>query len=245
MTTGGGAIPAALGKVEATTALVERVGLQGADVAGQKVAETLAAVATALGRQRNPHIELRPAHDIAGISQQLYFNKCVRLLPSPNHRGMRPDCFTDQSPVAHTPDFRVLNLPGGYLCHFPDAPLVLPAQGDTVVSDYSSRFAGLVHFQDADLKHILADAHHVNGTVVIMSDNVRPLNYCHWIVDWLPRLAFLGERARRDDTYVIVPPLDSAYQWETLRLCGFPPARVIQLGRTRRSRRGTCWCRAT
>jgi capsular polysaccharide biosynthesis protein len=132
--------------------------------------------------------------------------------------------------VAHTPDFRVLNVPGGYVCHFPDSPIVLSAQGDTVLRDYSSRFAGLVHFLDADLRQIVADAYHVNGTVVVLADDVRPLNFCHWIVDWLPRLAFLGERAHRDDTYVVVPPLNAHYQWETLRLCGFPPPRVIQLG---------------
>ena len=226
-----GAIPPYIDKVEAVVTLSARAGLEDADVAGESVATTLIALGRILGLLRNEHVKLRAAAEISGVSLQHYYGKGVRSLPPPNHRSGMPSCFTDVSPVAHTPDFRVLNLPGGYVCHLPDGAVVVTGQGDTVVSDYSSRFAGLVHFYDADLRQMLADAHQVDGTLVIISDDVRPLNYAHWIADWLPRIAFLGERALRDDTYVLVPPLDSAYQWDTLRLCGFPPSRVIQLGR--------------
>ena len=227
----GGATPASMNSIEAMRALTARAGLDDADCEGDGAPMTLVALGRVLGRLRNRHVELRAATDIAGVSQRLVFGAGVRTLTAPNHRSGMPSCFTDQSPVAHTPDFRVLNLPGGYLCHVPDGPVVVTAAGDTVVGDYSSRFAGLVHFHDVDLRQMLADAQHVNGAVVVIADDVRPLNFCHWIVDWLPRLAFLGERAQRDDTYVAVPTLNAQYQWDTLRLCGFPPARVIQLGR--------------
>jgi capsular polysaccharide biosynthesis protein len=221
------------GKVEAIRALASHAGFADADAdaQGTGVAATLLAIGRVMGRPRNAQINLRPASDIPGVTERLFAGKGVRTLPPPNHRSGMPECFTDQSPVAHTPDFRLLNVPGGYLCHVPDAPVVVSAQGDVIAADYSSRFAGLVHFYDYDMRQLLADAHQVNGSVIVMADDVRPLNFCHWLVDWLPRLACLGERTLRDDTYVIVPPLDAQYQWDTLRLCGFPPSRVIQLGR--------------
>jgi capsular polysaccharide biosynthesis protein len=123
----------------------------------------------------------------------------------------------------------VLEVRDGYFCHFRDGPLVVAPGGDVVLRDFSSRFAGLVHFYETSLRQVLADAVRIDGTVVVMADDVRPLNFCHWMVDWLPRLAVLGEQVHRPDTFVVVPPLGADYQWDTLRLCGFPRERVVQL----------------
>lgn len=222
-------IRAATGKVEAVRELAARAGLAEVDPHGPNVAETIAEISRALGRLSNPHVELRDAAALAGATERLVFGKRVRTLAPPLHLcGMHP-CFTAASPTAHTPDFRVLELPDGYFCHYRDGPLTVASAGDVVVRDFSSRFAGLVHFYETPLRQVLADAMPVDGTAVVIADDVRPLNFCHWIVDWLPRLAFLGEQARRADTFVVVPPLGAEYQWETLALCGFPRQRVIQL----------------
>jgi capsular polysaccharide biosynthesis protein len=225
-----GPIAATVGKVEAVRALAARAGLADVDAEGAGVAAALAAVGRVLGRLSNPHVELRDSAAVAGVATRLVFGKAVRGLVPPLHLSGMPGCFTEQSPVAHSPDFSVLTLQGGYFCHYRDGPLVVTARGNAVLRDYSSRFAGLVHHYETDLRQVLADAYQLDGTAVVIADDVRPLNFCHWIVDWLPRLAFLGEQARQGDTCVIVPPLQAHYQWDTLAMCGFPARRVIQLG---------------
>jgi capsular polysaccharide biosynthesis protein len=227
---GPGPVQASVGKVEAVRELAARAGLADADAEGHGVPATLAAIGRTLGRLSNPHVELRDSAALPGATTRLVFGKDVRELAPPLHLSGMPGCFTAASPTAHRPDFTVLSLEGGHFCHFRDGPLVVSARGDAVARDYSSRFAGLVHYYETDLRQVLADAYRLDGTAVVIADDVRPLNFCHWIVDWLPRLALLGERARHSDTHVIVPPLDARYQWDTLALCGFPASRVIQLG---------------
>jgi capsular polysaccharide biosynthesis protein len=222
-------VSAAVGKVEAVRDLAARAGLGEVDADGMQAGETIAAIARVLGRLSNPHVELRDGGAIAGASVRLVFGKHVRDLPPPLHLSGMPGCFTAASPTAHSPDFRVLDLADGYFCHYRDGPLVVSADGVTVARDFSSRFAGLVHYYDTPLRQVLADAVRIDGAVVVLADDVRPLNFCHWMVDWLPRLAFLGEQARNPDTFVVVPPLGADYQWDTLRLAGFPRERVIQL----------------
>lgn len=235
-----GPIEAASGKVEAVRALAARANLPAdADAEGSGVAATLAAIGKALGRQTNVHVELRDSAATAGAGVRLVHGRNVRSLPPPLHLSGMPGCFTAQSPVAYTPDFSVLSLADGYFCHYRDGPLTVTSQGDSAVRDYSSRYAGLVHHYETDLRQMLADAYRVDGTAVVIADDVRPLNFCHWLVDWLPRLAFLGEQAQQPDSFVVVPPLQSQYQWDTLALCGFPPARVIQLG-TMQALRARC-----
>jgi capsular polysaccharide biosynthesis protein len=229
---GGGTRPvaASLGKVEAVRDLAARAGLGDVDAEGMQAGDTVAAIARVLGRLNNPQVELRDGARIPGASIRLVFGKHVRALPEPLHVSGMPDCFTAASPTAHSPDFRVLELTDGYFCHYRDGPLVVSPSGDTVARDFSSRYAGLVHYYETPLRQVLADAMRIDGTVVVLADDVRPLNYCHWMVDWLPRLAFLGEQARRPDTFVVVPPLGADYPWETLAVAGFPRERVIQLG---------------
>ena len=193
------------------------------------IADGIAAIGRVLGRQSNPYVELRDGATLPGAATRVVFTRHVRELTPPLHLSGMPGCFTAASPTAHTPEFRVLELPDAYFCHYPDGPLVVSAEGDRVARDYSGRFAGLVHYIETPLRRVLADAVKIDGTVIVLGDDVRPLNFCHWLVDWLPRLAFLGERVRRPDVFVVVPPLSADYQWETLRLAGIPPERVIQL----------------
>jgi len=222
-------VPASLGKVEAVQELAARAGLAEFDASGPKVADTIATIGRALGRLSNPHVELRDGAAIPGATVRTVFGRGVRDLAEPLHLSGMPGCFTAASPTAHSPEFRVLEVPDGYFCHFRDGPLVVSPNGDVVARDFSSRYAGLVHCYETPLRQVLADAVRIDGTAVVIADDVRPLNFCHWIVDWLPRLAFLAEQARRPDTFAVVPPLDADYQWQTLALCGFSRERVVQL----------------
>ncbi len=222
-------VAASVGRAEAVRDLAARAGLGDVDTDGMQAAEAIPAIARVLGRLSNPHVELREAAALPGAQVRLVFGKHVRQLAAPLHLSGMPGCFTAASPTAHSPDFRVLELADGYFCHYPDGPLIVSPTGDTVIRDFSGHFAGLVHYYETPLRQVLADAVRIDGTVVVLGDDVRPLNFCHWMVDWLPRLAFLGEQARRADTFVVVPPLGDDYQWDTLRLAGFPRERVIQL----------------
>jgi hypothetical protein len=65
---------------------------------------------------------------------------------------------------------------------------------------------------------------------VPIADDVQLANIFHWIIDWLPRLAFLGPAARKRDVFVATSPLTAKFQWETLRLCGVDADRIITVG---------------
>ncbi len=220
----------ALDKNEALAELAKQASMAEAPRAIEAAAATLAAIAEILPRAANAQIAIRDSEGVQGVAARLVFGRHARTFAPPLHLSGMPTCFTPLSPVAHSPDFQLLTVPGGYICHAPDMPLVVSGHGDTVLRDYSSPYAGLLHYYDVDLPRILAGAPQINGTVIAIADDVRPLNFCHWMVDWLPRLASLGELATRSDTYVAVPPLNAAYQTETLRLCGFDGSRVLQLG---------------
>ena len=227
---GSGVVPAWIGKVDAVEDLAARAGLAEVDASGPAVAGTIAAIGRALRRLSNPHVELRDAATLHEARTRLEFGERIRALPAPLHLTGLPPGFTAGSATAHSPEFRVLEVPDAYLCHYPDVPMVVAPAGDVILRDAGSRFAGLVHYYETSLRQMLADAVRIDGTVVAIADDVRPLNFCHWIVDWLPRLAFLAEQVRRSDLFVAVPPLGADYQWETLALCGIPRERVVQLG---------------
>ena len=223
------AIAPSVDAVTATERLAARAGLPSGQSRMQAAATTLASAVAILGPVTNRHMALRASHDVAGVAKRQLAGKHVRTLLPPQHLSGMPDCFTPQSAVAHSPDLDLLAVPGGYLVNLPIRPVLVTGHGDTVVGDYGSVYAGLLHYYDIDFRRLLADAPTVNGTVISMADDVWPLNFCHWMVDWLPRLAALGELAGRPNTYVAVPPLDAQYQWDTLRLCGFEANRVIQM----------------
>lgn len=212
-----------------TEALAEAAGLPGGQARMSAAVVTLASVAAALGPVTNRDIAMRASHELDGATLRQVQVKQVRTLPAPRHLSGMPDCFSPYSAVAHSPDIDLLTVPDGYLVNLPARPMVVTGHGRTVVGDYGTVYAALAQYYDFDLKHTLQSAPAVDGTLITIADDVWPVNFSHWMVDWLPRLALLGELAGRADTYVAVPPLDAAYQWETLRLCGFEPGRVVQL----------------
>ncbi len=222
-------LPASLGKIEAVRILSTHAGLRGEAADIDQVADTIVEIGRALGRLSNQHVDLVDCAQISGASLRLAYGEHVRELPKATHLSGVPDCFTEASHIAHSPNLRVLEMADGYICHYRDGPLVVSADGEFVAQDFSSPFAGLVHYYETPLRQVLADAVRIEGTVVALADDVRPINFCHWLVDWLPRMTCMGERRLPTDTFVVVPPLHAAYQWELLRLAGVSEERVIQL----------------
>ena len=84
-------------------------------------------------------------------------------------------------------------------------------------------------YYDFDAVTAIKEAPFIDGTVIPIADDIRPLNFCHWLVDWLPRLGFLGPTAYKPSVYVLTTPLVANFQRDTLRMCGFDESRVIAL----------------
>ncbi len=107
--------------------------------------------------------------------------------------------------------------------------VVLADDGRSIVKKYSSSFTNLLHFYDVDPSASLEGARTIDGTAIVLCDDAPPTQYCHWLVDWLPRLAVLGSYARRSDHYVIVAPMTAPFQFESLRMCGFDRSRIVEI----------------
>ena len=69
-------------------------------------------------------------------------------------------------------------------------------------------------------------ASNVDGTAVLIQDrHVKP-NYCHWILDWLPRLEIARASAPASD-FVIGHDLTETFQLDSLEFVGTRPDRFI------------------
>ncbi len=151
------------------------------------------------------------------------------LIPAVFTNG-RPTCFGDGRAItAFSPGFKVLSIPDGYVGHFFGATLAISSDGRSIVEDVSSRYCGLYHYYDFDAATVLKEAPFIDGIVIPIADDIRPLNFCHWLVDWLPRLEFLGSRAYQPSVYVVTTPLIAEFQRDSLKMCGFDESRVIAL----------------
>ena len=208
--------------------LVAEAGEAGADVHGSGAA--LARAAVRLGPRSNLGIRSTRAADLPGLSCELFAPKLSRKLAPVPHPGPMPPWFKPWSNVAATDEVRLLRIPGGHLLHLAHAPVVLTANADAMVQDCSGRYAPLVNYVAADLDAVVRAARPVPGTVFVLGTEIQPVNYCHWLIDDLPRLHVLEEIGRHRDVTVAVPPLTAAFQRETLRSCGFDDAHVVELG---------------
>jgi len=223
-----------LKKAEAVSFLAERTGLTignpwQSSTVGRDI-ERLAAEIVISGNEDVRFI----AHTELGNADEIHvFSTPSRRFPPPhaaNSRHLMFDGLPSETYAVATPDFSVLSLTDSYICHFLEAPVIVAPDGRTVVRDYSSNYSGLLHFHPRRLADCTAQARYIDGIVVPIADDVQLANIFHWIIDWLPRLAFLGPGVRKRDIYVVTSPLTAKFQWETLRLCGVDEDRVVTVG---------------
>lgn len=157
-----------------------------------------------------------------------------RILRKPVHLTAAPSCCPTSAIYAVSPDFTVLSLNNGYFCVFAHAPIILDSSGVNIVERYSSRYAGLVYYYSGAIPQLLNNAAYIDGKVFVIHDDIGAIqyrNYCHWLVDQLTRLSFLGFEARRQDCFIVTAPADTPWQMDTLKQCGFDSDRVLTLGR--------------
>ncbi len=212
-----------VGKVEAVATLARQAGLDGGGLDG---ADHVAGLLARLPRLANRDVVLRTSTDIAGLRRRVIHPATTRAVPPPRFANARPASFPQRPGVEHSPALEVLELPGGTLARIGRAPVAL-ADPRTVLADVSSPYAGLVHGYDFDLARLVADAVPVAGAALVLCCDLHPVNYCHWLVDELPRIAALG--GAREVT-LIVSDDDAPFRDETWRLCAIPTARVVRLG---------------
>ena len=188
----------------------------------------LARAAADVPARSNPAIKIHTAAALHLRAEEFGAGCFRRFAPLP-HPGEMPAWFHRESHVAQTEPLRMLAIPDGHLLHLAHTPVVLNADADAVVHDFSGRYAPLVNHVDVDVGQILDQAQTVAGRVFVLGDEVAPLNYAHWVLDALPRLRALERLRPQQDVRVAVGPLTAAFQRETLNRCGFGDARIIEL----------------
>ncbi len=219
-----------VGKAEAVEQLGERAGLGRVSGHDASVGATLTQVRAILPPLRNAQVGIRTVEELGGQWRPIQHANPRPLTP-PMHTNGQPDCFGSAgNHVAFSPDYKILAISNGYIGHFFGASLVFAADGGSIVQDVSSRYGELFQYYDFDVPSVLAEAPFIDGLVIPISDDIRPLNFCHWLIDWLPRLAFLGFWAHRPTAYVVTTPLVASFQRDSLRMCGFDDSRIIALG---------------
>ncbi len=220
--------------------LARQAGQGGADVWGHGVRDVLAAAAQLPGPRANPGITVTAATEAPGTTQHLFAARShhrLRLAGAPPCAGREPPSL-----VAETPDLRLLQAAEGYLLHLGHAPIVVAADGTSVLAAYSSRYARLVNFIDLDIGAALRTAREIPGPVFVLSDDSWPPRYGHWLLDVVPRLAARAALTQPDTLHalhVAVPPLQAGWQRELLGLCGFDGDRLIELAPMQALRAGT------
>lgn len=150
-------------------------------------------------------------------------------LPPPIHLNGRPSCFPEAcGPRGMSGSFELAEIRNGYFATCRGMPLVFDSS-KRLLGDRSSNFWPLVDLCGDDVVSWLNDAPTVSGPAIILADDVWDTNFCHWLLDWLPRLALMGSTVRAGPLTLIVNALDARFQTESLAMLGVDETRVLAL----------------
>jgi hypothetical protein len=192
------------------------------------VAETLRGIRVRLAPRHNTEFGFAGAAWVDGLAP-------IHSIPVSHRRLAEWFCADEPAdwfaPGGHNvtaPELKLAPLPGGFVAQVGASPVVVAGDRRTIVPQLSSRYAPLLHYLPVDLAAMLDGAHDVAGPAFLLSDDVWPPNYSHWLLDTLPRLSVLADAGVRGAT-LVTGPLPAAFQRETLRLCGWGPANIVEL----------------
>jgi capsular polysaccharide biosynthesis protein len=180
----------------------------------------------------NGNIEIADHNAVDGAREVPLFAAVSRKVRVPRHATSVHRVFQSMprdGASLRSPGLDLLIVKDGYFCNFAGAPIVLAPDRHTVIKDYSSDFATIVHFYARPMAECIAKTGYLDGRAVLLWSDAPATNYYHWMLDWLPQLAFLGVQCRSADTVVITPPLTTEFQRTSLNLCGFTPERIIEV----------------
>lgn len=146
------------------------------------------------------------------------------------HLTGEPECFEGiRSEYLHTPSVNVLDVKGGIICHFSEMPVIFDSNYKSIIKNYSSKYAGITKFYSFSEEDIFSNVRYIDGTLLVLIDDISPPNFCHWLVDMIPRLAVMSHRLKDNDFFVATRVLSSPYQYEALEMCGISRDRIIEL----------------
>ncbi len=218
-------LPLTLAKEHAIQALARECGVTGIN-AWSGPFHRLFDVLAKQERPRNAEISLCVATDIAGVKRTARMPASLRTLPVPHIFGPTP-IVKYSGGEAKASALDLIELPGGAVLRLAGAPVIVAADGVSVAADVSSHFAPLLHYYDFDFSETLADARHVAGTAMVLMSDIGDGNYCHWLLDELPRVALIRDRP---EVRVIMAAIPVPWRRETLRLLGVGDDRIVELG---------------
>ena len=210
-------------------ALAAEVGASRPSGWGDSVAQTLRLIGLRLPPRENRLFALADARQVAGAELRSVSPAATRRLAPRICRDDAPPWLAAIGDVVFAPELQVVRLPEGSLVLAGATPVVVAADRRTVLRDASGRYAPLLHYAPFDLAAALEGAREVPGPVFLLSDDVWPPNYSHWLLDALPRLAALELAGYGAEVMLATSPLTAPYQRETLRACGFDADRIIEL----------------
>ena len=217
-------------KVLGLRMITDQLGLPNADVWSGDIRRAMDQAALEIGHPINADMTLCNSKDVAGVIRHQVHGPSQHNLAPPVFMNGRPDSFPEAGGnVVFPPGLNMISVVNGAVCNFAESPVIIGGDGRSVISDYSSQYCGLVHFYEVPMRSRIEQSPIIDGTVIVMFDDIRPLNYCHWLIDWIPRLAYLGARISRDDVFVATLPMTTEFQRESLRMCGFDESRIIGL----------------
>lgn len=148
-------------------------------------------------------------------------------LAAPVHLNERPATFpSGHIPRGVGPPFRICELQGGYFAPTGGMPLIYNSAQE-LLPELSSAYWPVSYFYEYDKAHALEDAILLQGETLILADDIWEINFCHWLVDTLPRLALLGPRRREATFNVIVGPYAAPFQKDSLVALGISPDRIF------------------
>lgn len=223
-------IPLNVAKTRAFEKLASAAGISDANPYSDRVPQTLDAIRRIIAPVANGGITSSPAEQTPGVSVHCsYHSSTHRRSPPLSYLNGPPKMFPEANKwFGVEPDYRIISIAEGFLLLAPDAPIILSGSRQ-IVEPFGSKFRGLLHYYDFDANSVLDRAIRVDGTAIVIVDDVWTLNYCHWLCDWLPRLAGGGRSVVDDDVYVVTSPLTATFQRESLHAAGFSDDRILPI----------------
>jgi len=148
-------------------------------------------------------------------------------LAAPVHLNGRPATFPPGDiPRGAGPPFRVCEIQDGYFASTGGMPLIYNSARE-LFSELSSAYWPVSYFYQWNADRAFDDAIVLQGETLVLADDIWEVNFCHWLVDTLPRLALLGPRRRAPHFNVIVGPYASPFQTDSLVALGITPDRIF------------------
>ncbi len=219
-----------MGKTEAAVHIASELGIQNFDPIFGPVAEILQSALESNDRIYNRQFSEITSETCKDARIATLRDSSSGKLGQPTYLNGRPQSFPPFDGVwsRWSNELTQIALKNGILCLIPDAPVILDSELQ-VVSDYSSKYAKLIYFYDVGLEDLIENKTYIDATVISIIDDIFQLNYCHWITDWISRLAYFLVDSTSNEFFVAVSPITTDWQVQILERCGVPNDRILPI----------------